>query len=69
MLKDWGAEVKTYPIVPDRFDAIRDMLARETGDVYVVTCFSDRDKFLSRLPADAAERREISLAGKSSADQ
>ena len=45
--------------VLETLDGIRDMLARETGDVYVVTCFSDRDKFLSRLPADAAERREM----------
>lgn len=27
-------------------------------DLYVITCFSDKEKFLSRLPADAAERRE-----------
>lgn len=30
----------------------------EQQDLYVITCFSDRDKFLSRLPSDAVERKE-----------
>ena len=36
MLKDWGAEPKTYPIVPDRFDAIRDMLAKAADECDMV---------------------------------
>lgn len=40
-------------------DGIGDMLSREKNDLYIVTCFSDRDKFISRLPADAAERKEL----------
>ncbi len=32
MLTEWGAEPKTYPIVPDRFDAISDMLAKAVNE-------------------------------------
>lgn len=28
MVEQWGASAKTYPIVPDNFDAIRDMVAK-----------------------------------------
>ena len=38
-------------------DDIRDVF-QGTNDLYVITCFSDREKFLSRLPGDAAERKE-----------
>ena len=36
MLKDWGAEPKTYPIVPDRLDAIKKMLSRAVGECDIV---------------------------------
>ncbi|MBR4548288.1 MAG: molybdopterin biosynthesis protein [Oscillospiraceae bacterium] len=36
MLRGWGAEPKTYPIVPDRFDAIRDMVARAANECDMV---------------------------------
>ena len=36
MLRDWGAEAKTYPIVPDRFDAIRDMVAKAVDECDMV---------------------------------
>ena len=38
-------------------DDIRDVF-QGTNDLYVITCFSDREKFLSRLPGDAEERTE-----------
>ena len=36
MLRGWGAEAKTYPIVPDKFDAIRDMLERAVDECDMV---------------------------------
>ncbi len=36
MLASWGAEAKTYPIVPDRYDEIRDMLARAVSECDMV---------------------------------
>lgn len=36
MVQEWGAEAKTYPIVPDRFDAIREMVARATDECDIV---------------------------------
>ncbi len=36
MLRSWGAEPKTYPIVPDRFDEIRDMLEKAVGECDMV---------------------------------
>ena len=36
MLTAWGAEPKTYPIVPDRFDAIRDMLIKAVEECDMV---------------------------------
>ena len=36
MLRGWGAEAKTYPIVPDKFDAIRDMVARAADECDMV---------------------------------
>ena len=36
MLKDRGADVKTYPIVPDKFDAIRDMLEKAADECDMV---------------------------------
>lgn len=36
MVEGWGAEAKTYPIVPDRFDAIRDMVAKACDECDIV---------------------------------
>ena len=36
MLTGWGALPKVYPIVPDRFEAIRDMTARAAGECDMV---------------------------------
>ena len=36
MVQEWGAEAKTYPIVPDRFDAIREMVARAVDECDIV---------------------------------
>lgn len=36
MLTEWGAEPKTYPIVPDRFDAISDMLEKAVNECDMV---------------------------------
>ena len=36
MVQEWGAEAKTYPIVPDRFDAIREMVARAADECDIV---------------------------------
>ncbi len=36
MLRGWGAEAKTYPITPDRFDAIRDTLQQAADECDMV---------------------------------
>ena len=36
MVEGWGAEAKMYPIVPDRFDAIRDMVAKACDECDIV---------------------------------
>ncbi len=36
MLADWGAEARTYPIVPDRFDAISAMLEKALAECDLV---------------------------------
>ncbi len=36
MVRQWGAEAKTYPIVPDRFDQIRDMVAKAADECDMV---------------------------------
>ena len=36
MLRDWGAVPKTYPIVPDRFEEIREMLYRALEECDIV---------------------------------
>ena len=36
MVQEWGAEAKTYPIVSDRFDAIREMVARAADECDIV---------------------------------
>ena len=44
-------------VVLETLDDIRRVFT-ETKDLYVITCFSDKEKFLTRLPADAVERSE-----------
>ena len=57
MLKSWGAEAKTYPIVPDRYEEIRDVLldAAETCDMVLLNAGSSagRDDY------SAAAVREV----------
>lgn len=36
MVREWGAEPQTYPIVPDKFDAIRDMVAKAVAECDLV---------------------------------
>ncbi|MBP3673063.1 MAG: molybdopterin biosynthesis protein [Oscillospiraceae bacterium] len=36
MVRSWGAEAKTYPIVPDKFDRIKDMVAKAASECDVV---------------------------------
>ena len=36
MLASWGAEAKTYPIVPDKYDEIRDMLEKAAAECDMV---------------------------------
>ena len=36
MLNSWDAEAKTYPIVPDRYEEIRDMLEKAAGECDMV---------------------------------
>ena len=36
MLGQWGAETKTYPIVPDKFDAIKDAVAQAAAECDLV---------------------------------
>lgn len=36
MVREWGAEAKTYPIVPDQFDAIRNMVAQACAECDMV---------------------------------
>lgn len=36
MVQEWGAEAKIYPIVPDRFDAIREMVAGAADECDIV---------------------------------
>lgn len=36
MVRQWGAEAMVYPIVPDKFDAIRDMVAKATEECDLV---------------------------------
>ncbi len=36
MVRQWGAEAKTYPIVPDEFEKIKEMVARAAGECDMV---------------------------------
>ena len=53
MLGQWGAETKTYPIVPDKFDAIKDAVAQaaEACDLVILNAGSSagREDFSARV--------------------
>ncbi len=59
MLSAWGAEAKTYPIVPDRYEEIRDMLARAAGDCDMVILnagsSAGRDDYSARAVREVGE--------------
>ncbi|MBQ9662045.1 MAG: molybdopterin biosynthesis protein [Oscillospiraceae bacterium] len=59
MLQDWGAVPKTYPIVPDRFEAIRDMLltASEECDMVILNAGSSagRDDYSTSAIREVGE--------------
>ncbi len=59
MLSAWGAEAKTYPIVPDSYEQIRDMLARaaEDCDMVILNAGSSagRDDYSARAVREVGE--------------
>ncbi|MBQ1955589.1 MAG: DUF1727 domain-containing protein [Clostridia bacterium] len=46
-------------VVLEELDEIKEMLGEDKNDIYIVTCFSDRDKFISRIPENAVERKGL----------
>ena len=56
---DYSAIPAEKIVVLEELDEISEMLNSVSDDLYIITCFSDRDKFLSRLPYDAQERKEL----------
>ena len=59
MVRQWGAEATVYPIVPDRFEAIRDMVAKaaEECDLVILNAGSSagREDFSSRVIRELGE--------------
>ena len=59
MVRQWGAEAKVYPIVPDQFDAIRDMVAKaaEECDLVILNAGSSagRDDYSTRVIRELGE--------------
>jgi len=59
MVRQWGAEAKVYPIVPDKFDAIRDMVATAAGecDMVILNAGSSagRDDYSTRVIRELGE--------------
>ena len=59
MVRQWGAEAKVYPIVPDKFDAIRDMVAKaaEECDLVILNAGSSagRDDYSTRVIRELGE--------------
>ena len=68
MLRDWGAEPRTWPIVPDRFEQIRDALreAAESCDVVLLNAGSSagRDDWSAAAVAAVGEVLAHGLAIK-----
>ena len=56
---DYSCVAKEKIKVLQDLDEIRQMLRDDREDLYVITCFSDRDKFISRLPDNAEERKGL----------
>lgn len=46
-------------VILEELDSIKEMLNADKNDLYIITCFSDRDKFISRLPENAVERKGL----------
>ena len=59
MVRQWGAEARVYPIVPDQFDAIRDAvaLAAEACDLVILNAGSSagRDDYSTRVIRELGE--------------
>ena len=59
MVRQWGAEAKVYPIVPDRFDAIKETvsLAAEECDLVILNAGSSagRDDYSTRVIRELGE--------------
>ena len=59
MVRQWGAEATVYPIVPDKFDAIRDMVAKaaEECDLVILNAGSSagRDDYSTRVIRELGE--------------
>ena len=59
MVRQWGAEAKVYPIVPDRFDAIRNTVsqAAEECDLVILNAGSSagRDDYSTRVIRELGE--------------
>ncbi len=59
MVRQWGAEAKVYPIVPDRFDAIKDTVSKaaEECDMVILNAGSSagRDDYSTRVIRELGE--------------
>ena len=59
MVRQWGAEAVVYPIVPDKFDAIKDMVAKaaEECDMVILNAGSSagRDDYSTRVIRELGE--------------
>ena len=59
MVRQWGAEAKVYPIVPDRFDAIKETVAKaaEECDLVILNAGSSagRDDYSTRVIRELGE--------------
>ena len=59
MVRQWGAEATVYPIVPDKFEAIRDMVAKaaEECDLVILNAGSSagRDDYSTRVIRELGE--------------
>ena len=59
MVRQWGAEAKVYPIVPDRFDTIKDMVSKaaEECDLVILNAGSSagRDDYSTRVIRELGE--------------
>ena len=68
MVRQWGAEAKVYPIVPDRFDAIKETvsLAAEECDLVILNAGSSagRDDYSTRVIRELGEVLYHGLAMK-----